>query len=180
MIKYVCFLRGINVGGSKVIKMEDLRKIFESLNLKDVQTFIQSGNILFGSPQKDIKKLISKIGTRLYEALGYEVEVTVREMDALKAIIRGNPFPGIIPDKSNKIYVTFLNETPSAGKSEVLQSFSYDAETVIVRGSEVYLSVDKKKTGNKPVFTNNFIEKKLGLKGTTRDLNTLIKIGNLQ
>jgi len=179
-MRYVCFLRGINVGGHKVILMENLKKMFESFGLKNVKTFIQSGNVLFDSPQNDRKKLAKKISYGLFKNTGYDIEVFVRDINTVKNILRDTPFPGIVPDKIIKIYITFLNEIPSEEKKNAIESMSYDAEKFIIRGEEVYMLINKERLGPKPLYSTNFVEKKLGLKGTSRDWGTLTKLINIE
>ena len=76
----VVFLRAINVGGSKIIKMDHLRQKFETLDLLNVQTFIQSGNVIFEIKGKGSAALENKIETQLEKALGYKVEIFLRSM----------------------------------------------------------------------------------------------------
>jgi len=179
MIKYVCFLRGLNVGGSKVIKMDLLKKIFESFKFKNISTFIQSGNVIFESSGKNEEKITAEIESGLLKKLGFPVEAFVRDKDELNNIVKENPFRDITTDKSVKIYVTFLNEMPSPDKIRSLESLSYDAETFKVKKKEVYILVYKQKITGKAIFSNNFLERILGIKGTTRDWNTINKIINL-
>lgn len=179
MVKYICFLRGVNVGGSKVIKMELLKKIFESFKFKNVFTFIQSGNIIFETPGKDIKKITSVIEAGLMKALSFPVEAFLRGKDELISIIKENPFKSVTTDKFVKIYISFLNEIPAEDKIKSLESLSYDAEIFKVKKKEVYVLVYKQKITGNAVYSNNFMERKLAVKGTSRDWNTINKIINL-
>jgi len=179
MTKYICFLRGINVGGNKLIKMEKLKQIFESLKLKNVSTFIQSGNVLFDSPEKDEVSLSKKIQDRLYKDTGFEVEVFIRTVDELSELQDKNPYRKINTDKIIKVYFTFLASIPPEEKRKSLEALSYDAEQFKVIDREIYTLVHKDLIKGKAVFTNNLFEKKLGQPGTTRDLNTVIKLLNI-
>ena len=92
MPRYVAFLRAINVGGHTV-KMDRLRVLFEDLRLKNVETFIASGNVLFDTSAKDIGALERKIEKHLEQALGYEVTTFVRAMTDLAGVVAGHPSP---------------------------------------------------------------------------------------
>src|SRR5947207_8113142 len=97
MIKYAAFLRGINVGGKKLIKMEDLRRVVESIGLKNVRTFIASGNVLFETSRNNRVALTRKIEKELLQAFGHDVPVVLHTIDELKDILRDGPFRKIKP-----------------------------------------------------------------------------------
>jgi uncharacterized protein (DUF1697 family) len=179
MVKYVSFLRGINVGGHKLIKMDVLKDIFLSAGLKDVKTFIQSGNVIFSSEEKDSKKLNSKIKKQLLKFLGYEVEVFTRSENELLNVMGDNPFKDINTDKTIKVYISFLSSITSDDNKKEFESLSYEAEIFKVIKYQAYTQVYKDKIKTKAVFANNILEKKLRVTATTRDLNTLNKIMNL-
>src|SRR5229473_1201648 len=122
MIKYVAFLRGINVGGKRLIKMEDLRRVVESIGLKDVRTFIASGNVLFETSQTNRDALSRKIEKKLLTAFGHDVPVVLQTIDELKAILRANPFKKIKPGADVMMFVAFLAAEPKAKPKLPLQS----------------------------------------------------------
>ena len=97
MIKYVAFLRGINVGGKRLIKMEDLRRVVESIGLKNVRTFIASGNVLFETSQNNRDALARKIEKKLLTAFGHDVPVVLQSIDELKDLLRTGPLMKIKP-----------------------------------------------------------------------------------
>src|ERR1041385_2626730 len=98
MSKYVAFLRGINVGGSKVIKMEVLRGVFESLGFTNVTTYIQTGNVIFDTRAKNLTTLQSKVQQELKNSLGHEISVALMNYSDLTAIVERDPFAGIEVD----------------------------------------------------------------------------------
>ena len=93
-MRYAAFLRAINVGGRNV-KMEQLRRIFESVGLTNVETVIASGNVIFDSRSKNSKAIEKKLQAKLEESLGYTVATFVRSMEELSAIASHTPFPKI-------------------------------------------------------------------------------------
>src|ERR1700759_4910262 len=107
-IAYAAFLRGVNVGGNHLVKMEDLRRIFEALGFSEVRTVLASGNVVFESGEKDAGKLAALIRAGLKNKLGHDVEIIVRAVEAIREIVAANPFAGIASDA--KCYVTFLPE----------------------------------------------------------------------
>ncbi len=170
MKKYIAFLRAINVGGTKIIKMDALKKIFESFGLANVQTYIQSGNVIFEA--KESAMLEAKIEERLEKALGYKVEVFLRTMDELAKIASQ---PAFEPQGDETLHVVFLRTSQDANhrSEQKLLSFRSEADDFSVKGREVY---NLRRDRDKSVFSNNFIEKILKESCTTRNLTTLRKI----
>jgi uncharacterized protein (DUF1697 family) len=168
-MKYVAFLRAINVGGHALIKMTDLKKLFESAGLEHVETYIQSGNVIFESDQKaDV--LARQIERQLEEAAEYKIELFVRTMREVRSIVKQSPFQ---PKTGEAVYVTFLNGKPGRKSQQELLNFWSKADDFAFRGREVYsLPRDRENS----VFSNNFIEKQLKMRATSRNLTTLTKI----
>jgi uncharacterized protein (DUF1697 family) len=170
MNKYIAFLRAINVGGTSIIKMDDLRKMFESFGLVNVQTYIQSGNAIFESDEKDASALEGRIEHQLEKSLGKKTQLFVRTMREVETIAKQPPFH---PKENETLHIVFLRSKPNKKSEQALMSFKSTADDFIVKGRDVYnLRRDK----DASVFSNNFIEKTLGVSGTTRNLTTIQKI----
>jgi len=167
--KYIAFLRAINVGGTKIIKMDVLKKLFESFGLDDVQTYIQTGNVIFESKTKNTPAFENKIEKQLETALGYYVEVFIRSMDELASIVHQDRFS---PQPEDTLHIVFLRDKPAKTQADILKKYNSAADEFAVIGREVYnLRYDR----DKSVFSNNFIEKIFGI-ATTRNITTLKKI----
>lgn len=174
MVRYIAFLRGINVSGHRIIKMEELRKMFEALKFKNVRTYIQTGNVVFETTVKDSDTLTKKIEKHLHKSLGYEVETMLRTMLEMEAIIKNNPFKKARLDKTVHLYLTFLYEEPSVELKKSLISSSDDIATFKIKNRELYTLY--KRSNAKHPFSNNFVEKKLKLAATTRNWNVINKV----
>ncbi|CAL1516348.1 DUF1697 domain-containing protein [Chitinophaga sp. MM2321] len=174
MTRYVAFLRAINVGGNRMVKMEVLRELFAKAGFKNITTYIQSGNVIFESASTDTAAIEAKIEKQMLKALGFEIPACVRSFKEMDAILKNNPFPGIVPDKEIQIYVAFLQTVPGANAQEILTSLQSAAETYHINGREVYIL--SRKTLMKTPFSNNYLEKKLGVVSTTRNLATVGKV----
>jgi uncharacterized protein (DUF1697 family) len=169
-MKYVALLRGINVGGHAIIKMADLKHIFESLGLEDVQTYIQSGNVIFQSAENDENALITPIERQLENATGRRIQLFVRRMRAVQTIASKSPFAAT--DKET-VHVTFLNEKPGRKAQDTLLALKSEADDFAFKGRELYnLRLDP----GASVFSNNWVEKILNMPATTRNLTTITKI----
>jgi uncharacterized protein (DUF1697 family) len=172
MTRYVAFLRGINVSGQKLIKMEALRQIFEMPGIKNITTYIQSGNVLFDSKETDGEKLRVKMEKQLLKQLGYEVPTIIRSLDEIRTIIEKNPFP-ISNDDHKKLYVHFLSDEPGKALHALLQPYKAPEEELMIMGREAYLVTPG--YGNSKL-SNALVEKKLGVTATTRNWATVNKV----
>ena len=137
-MRHVAFLRGINVGGNRIVKMERLRDLFEDLGMQDVGTFIASGNVLFSAPSADTPVLEARIERQLAKALGYEVATFVRTEHELAAIARHDPFE-LAPDAGKAtLIIGFLRAAPSAAAREQLVRLRTPTDDFRVCGREWY------------------------------------------
>ncbi len=176
MTAYLALLRGINVSGQKMIKMDHLKSIFEAMQFQHVRTYIQSGNVVFQSADREPEALGARIEQRLKADLGYEIPVVVRTIRELEAVIAGNPFRTRLPGQAKNLYVSFLSREPEAGAIEKLP-FSNGADELQIVNREVYLLCPD--GYGKTPFSNSFLESKLGVSATTRNWNTLNKLVEL-
>lgn len=170
MQKFVAFLRAINVGGKSPLKMDVLKRHFESFGLEKVQTYIQTGNVIFESREQDSPELEKRIETELEKALGYNVGLFLRTMEEVVSIAGKSPFA---PGEAETVHISFLAEKPGTAACKKLTTFNSAADEFQVKGREAYnLRHDR----DASVFSNQFIEKVLGVPATTRNQTTIKKI----
>ena len=117
MTTYVALLRGINVGGKNLIKMPALKAAFEADGFDDVSTYIQSGNVLFASPEKGSRALTDRIEAMLAEAFDYVPTVVVRSRSQIKAIVERAPKGFGSRPAEYRYDVLFLKEPVTAKKA---------------------------------------------------------------
>ncbi|MDZ7716460.1 MAG: DUF1697 domain-containing protein [Balneolaceae bacterium] len=171
----IAFLRAINVGGYRKIKMADLRSIFESMGFENVKTYIQSGNVVFDAPVEKEDELSGMITQQIEDSFGHDVPVLIREPETLEKVLKAFPFK----EKTGwKGYIGFLAKEPNSIDVNKLESNSSNIEKFRVAGKNLYVYVDKE-TEEKPNFSNGYIEKELGMHATTRNLRTVRKILDL-
>ena len=123
-MKYVAFLRAINVGGHAIIKMADLKKRFESAGLENVQTYIQSGNVIFESDE-NAEAVAKQIERQLEKAAEYKIEVFVRTMREVQAIAEKSPFK---PEGDETVFVAFLHKKPDKKSQQALLALKSEAD----------------------------------------------------
>jgi uncharacterized protein (DUF1697 family) len=175
METYVALLRGINVGSKNRIKMDELIYLFKQLNFTSIQTYIQSGNVLFQTdkniPSSEVQ---TKIETILKEKLKNDIPVILRTKIQWREIYLLNPFYKR-NDYNNNTYVSFLEKDSSISEQKLIDSFPN--EEFIIQNNEIYLWCEKGYSETK--LSNNAIEKKLKIKSTTRNWKTISEINAL-
>jgi uncharacterized protein (DUF1697 family) len=161
---YVAFLRGINVGGRNAVRMDDLRRTFESLGLASVSTYLQSGNVLFESEEADAETLAGRIEAKLAQLTGGEISVLLRSEGDLRRIVALEPFAGDDSGDSHR-YVTFLRA--QSDRELPRGTPKGDLEVLAVAGREVYSR--PRLVGSRYGYPNTFVESKLRVPATTRN-----------
>lgn len=176
---YISILRGINVSGQKSIKMADLKASYEKLNFKDVDTYVQSGNVVFRAEKEKTEVFETKIADQIKSKYSFDVPVIVMTVDKLKTIIDSNPFKDD-PAKDEKfLHVTFLGSVPDDYDEEAIFSKRAGQEEIVITNEAVYLYCPHGYGTSK--LNNNFLENKLKVKATTRNWNTtkaLLELAN--
>ncbi len=173
MTLFVAFIRGINVGGH-IVKKEQLQEAFKSLGFQNVFTFRQSGNVIFEAKTTDVEELKKRIEEKLRVMLGYDVAVFIRTIPQLKGIIDLDPFKGQ-GKKGTSFLVTMLaNPPPSAFTSQLpLTIPKSTAQFISAKGTEVFSVTHG---GGEGALPNPFVESKLKVKATTRNMNVIKEI----
>ncbi len=138
MPRYVAFLRAVNAGGPRTIKMDLLRLVFERLGFSAVSTFIASGNVIFESPARKPAALEEKIERGLIEALGYDATPFIRNGPQVTEIAAFQAFPQNHVGAKDQIGVIFLTTPPEAEVQRRLESLPPKSEEFRVHGREVF------------------------------------------
>jgi uncharacterized protein (DUF1697 family) len=168
--RYIAFLRAINVGGTTIIRMSDLKRMFESFGFENVATYIQTGNVIFDSDESSASVLEKQIERQLETAFGKRIRLFVRTSRQVAALIEVCPFA---PLDGETAYIAILAQKPDKKSIDGLLSFCSEADDFAVIDKEVFIL---RRDREASVFTNNFIEKTLGVAGTTRNLTTIKKL----
>lgn len=175
MTAYVAFMRAINVAGHAIVKMSALRDAFAAAGCKNVQTFIQSGNVVFECPEQKSAAVFQKIRAKLRDLLGTEPGILFRTVRDVEGIVKTAPFKDFNVDPGIKLYVAFLSEKPRIKPALPLVSSKEALEVIAMKGLEVFI-VSRRKPNGFFGFPNNFIEKELGVSATSRNWSTVTKI----
>lgn len=170
----ISLLRAVNLGGHQKIKMDALRALYESLGLRNVRTYVQSGNVVFKTQERDIVRLTQKIASAIERSHGFRPDVVIRTTAELKDIIGRNPFAkrrGIDP---SKFLVTFLAGAPAPEDREKVSKIKANPEEMHIDGREVYIYFPNGVARPKISWTQ--VAKKLKTTGTARNWNTVTEL----
>ncbi len=170
MKRYIAFLRAVNVGGTTIIKMSDLKRMFESFGLEHVETYIQTGNVIFDSVESKASVLEEQIENQLAEAFGKRIRLFVRTSREVAAMVAACPFT---PKEGEAVYVAILEKKPDQKSIDALLSLRSEVDDFAVTGKEGF---NLRRDRDASIFSNNFVEKTLGIAGTTRNLSTIKKL----
>ncbi len=170
--RYVALLRGVNVGGKNKLPMADLRDIFTAAGGAAVQTYIQSGNVVFEAAQ-DLAERVPEIVTRaIRRRFGYETAVVMRSSEELRQVVASNPF-----DTSGDprfLHVAFLEDTPGAEAVSRLDPQRSPPDTFAVRGRNVHLHYPNGVARSK--LTNEYLAAQLQTASTMRNWRTVLSL----
>lgn len=176
MSRYACLLRAVNVTGRRQVKMSELRDLCVSLGCSDVETYLQSGNVIVST-----RKARSKLGAAISEEIGRvfghaDVDVLVWTADELGALIEANPFLAKGCDPA-KLHATFLDRDPAPAAVEAMGKNGYLPDEFALGARVVYVHCPNGYGRTK--INNAFFEKKLGVRATTRNWNTVSSLRDL-
>jgi len=170
---YISVLRGINVGGQKKILMSDLKTLYEELGFINVQTYIQSGNVIFQAGEKtsELSSIIEKL---IQEKFSFDVTVIVRTVGELQKTLTVNPYLGKKEVDVDKLHVTLLADVPGSAYLSAIGRYDYTPDKFTLIGKDVFLYCPNGYGISK--LSNNFFENKLKVKATTRNWRTISKL----
>ena len=165
----IALLRGINIGPRQRVKMPELRELLEGLGHANVETLVQSGNIVFTSRAAP-KTLEQQLEEEIEKGLGVDPKVVVRTRDELAAVIEANPFPDT-PNAKKNLHVTFLSGKPDAEAVKALEATDFGDDRLSVRGREIYIAY--KDGMGRSELAKQLAKAKLGVAATDRNWNTV-------
>lgn len=171
MPKYVALLRGINLG-KRQIKMEALRKAFESWGYENLRTLLASGNVIFEAGSSTTEALTQKIENGLKGTFGFEVPVILRSSAEIAKLVRSDPFKGMKLIPKTRLFVTFLAEKPKSKPAIPYKSKAGDFIILAVATRDVISVLTDTRTPD----AMDILRKQFGDKITTRNWNTVLKI----
>ncbi len=169
---WVALLRAVNVGGHKKLKMAELRSVCESLALRQVSTYLQSGNVVFQAQTTSAPALARTLESGIEQHFGFTVDLFLRTAAELNAVVDKSPFAGRQPPQQNWLTVMFLEAPPAGVELQRFIDTYAGPEQLIPQGRELFI-----------YYTNGIGRSKLPqamaplkLHGTGRNWNTILKL----
>ena len=174
MAVIISMLRGVNVGGHNKIKMDALRALYESLKLRDAQTYVQSGNVVFRTDEQDVSRLTKRIEDGIERKFGFRPDVVLRTAEEMKDVVARNPFAKRRGIEPNKLLVTFFASDPGAEAREKVLQIKCDPEELRIEGRELYVYFQNGMGKSK--LTNAYFDSKLKTISTVRNWRTILAL----
>lgn|SRR5262249_7390403 len=169
----ICLLRGVNLGGHHKVPMEVLRTLCESLECQNVQTYVQSGNVVFRTSERDPVALGKKLENLIEKKFGFRADVVLRTPSELRDVVARNPFRKRSGIEPAKLLVTFLTTHPGPEMQNAVQAIPANPEVVHLSGRELYIYYPAGQ-GRSKLWAR--IDKALRNAGTARNWNTVTKL----
>jgi uncharacterized protein (DUF1697 family) len=170
----ICMLRGVNLGAHNRIKMDALRSLCQSLKLEDPRTYVQSGNVIFRTKEKNVASLAKKMQDAIEREFGFRPEVILRTTDELRKAIGANPFDRRRDIEPGKLLVTFLAAAAGPEASASLAKFKDYPEEIHLTGRELYIYFPNGAGKSKLPWSS--VERLLKTTGTARNWNSVTKM----
>jgi uncharacterized protein (DUF1697 family) len=174
MTVMISMLRGVNVGGHNKIKMDALRALYEFLKLRDAQTYVQSGNVIFSTDERDISRLAKRIEDGIERKFGFRPDVILRTAAEMRDVIARNPFAKRRGIEPGKLLVSFLASDPGEEARKKLRQMKCDPEELRVEGREVYIYFPNGMGRSKLPWAG--LDKMLKTPATGRNWNSVTKM----
>jgi uncharacterized protein (DUF1697 family) len=174
MTKYLALLRGINVSGHNMIKMDALKKMLENMGFQNVETYIQSGNVFFESEEENAAGIGFKIKQEISKVFGYDVPVIMVSKTDLELCFKNNPYLKEKECDIKKLYVAFISKELTAAAINDLKISNFKPDEAAIDSNRIYIkyAIGAGKTN----LDQKYIEKKLNVVATIRNWNTVTKL----
>ena len=174
MAAIVAMLRAVNLASHRRMKMDDLKTVCEALKLRDVRTYVQSGNVVFRTDERDMKRLTARLEQAIEKKFGFQSDVIVRSASEMRSVVSRNPFAKRRDIEPAKLVVTFLAGDPGNGARATVRTIPTSPEELHIDGREIYVYFPNGQGKSK--LPTARIERTLGIPGTARNWNSVTKL----
>jgi uncharacterized protein (DUF1697 family) len=170
----ISMLRGVNLASHRRIKMDDLRAVYETLKLRDVETYVQSGNVVFSTVERDLARLVERLEKGIERRFGFHSDVIVRTTAEMRAVIARNPFADRRDLEPSRLLVTFLAADPGDDARRRVGEIKVHPEELHIERRELYIHFPNGMGRSK--LPSSAIDRALGTSGTARNWNSVTKL----
>jgi uncharacterized protein (DUF1697 family) len=174
MARVVALLRGINVGGHRKVPMAKLREVLAAAGFEDVQTYVQSGNVVLTAPGRRSAATVGRdVEAAIADGFGFPVDVVMRTRDEIAALVEEDPLGEMATDPARRI-VVFLAGPLDRGRLDGVRSEDFAPEAFTLREREIVMWAPDGQRDSKLVKT--LTEKRTGVRATARNWRTVEKL----
>jgi uncharacterized protein (DUF1697 family) len=173
MPRYAAMLRGINVGGKNILPMKDLATLFTKAGARKVETYVQSGNVIFDAAAKAAARFPALIETAIAKQFGFSSPVILRSAEELAKVAKSHP-AHVAGEDTKPLHVMFLADSPDPKRLADLDPKRSPPDTFTVKGREIYLLLPNGVARSK--LTNAYFDSRLGTVTTIRNWNTVLRL----
>ena len=166
----ISFIRGINVGGHKKIKMADLRDLYQQLGFHDPRTLLQSGNVIFEAEETDLALVGARIEAGIGEQFGFEAQALLRTPQSFRAALADHPFTAEQLERGSHAMIVFLSGAPDESAVAALRENNAGRETIAATADSLYVFYTDGVARSK--LDTKRIERSLGMVASARNWNT--------
>jgi uncharacterized protein (DUF1697 family) len=174
MTTHLALLRGINVSGHNMIKMEALKTALQNIGFLNVQTYIQSGNVFVDTAEESAAKVGFIIKQEIYKTFGHDVAIVVINQNDLEECLANNPYLKNKEVDIKKLYVAFVSKLLTKDSIHELKISQFKPDEAIIDGTKIYIKYEI--GAGKTRLDQKYIEKKLNLTATIRNWNTVTQL----
>lgn len=173
-VKYIAFLRGVNVGGHHKVPMAELKKALADIGCSNVITLLNSGNVIFDLPQDSEQNIEKRISAHLEQTFGFSIPVLIRTAKTIEQQFKEAPFEGIEVHKDIRLYISFLKEEKQLGLTLPWSSDDNSFRILSEDDRSIISILDLSISGTPKAM--EFLEKSYGKDITTRNWKTIERI----
>ena len=173
-MKHLALLRGINVSGHNMIKMDALKSMLEKIGFQNIQTYIQSGNVFLETEDENPQSVGFTIKQEIVKQLGFDVPTIVINKSDLEKCLTNNPFFKEKDIDTKKLYVAFISKELNNNALNDLKISQFKPDEAFIDGNRIYMKLETGAGNTK--LTQKYIEKKLNVTATSRNWNTVNKL----
>ncbi|MFT5754852.1 MAG: hypothetical protein ACI9FW_000655 [Flavobacterium sp.] len=173
-MKHLALLRGINVSGHNMIKMDALKSMLEKIGFQNIETYIQSGNVFLETEDENAQSVGFTIKQEIVKQLGFDVPTIVINKSDLEKCLINNPFFKEKDLDTKKLYVAFISKELNNNALNDLKISQFKPDEAFIDGNRIYMKLETGAGNTK--LTQKYIEKKLNVTATSRNWNTVNKL----
>lgn len=177
MTTWIALLRAVNLGARNKVPMPALRAALTGAGMRDVRTYVQSGNIAFDSRHRTPEAVSTKVRDVVRREFGVDQPVVVRTGEQIERVIADNPYPHAALDRPKLLHVTFLTAVPEAAAVELVHTDPLSRDACRVVGADLYVDHEAGVHGSR--FTGSWFDGRLGVDGTARNWRTVLALLDL-